>query len=631
MNHPPLPRQSARRGSLLSAFSLQGSGRLLRRTFLVAMLLVSSGLLTSGAIELIFRYRESVVSIQTLQQEMAQSAAFKIQQYVDNLTHTLRTVSQTEALVTNGITDQYRFQLLKLLRVSFAITTASALDDTGREALKVSRLKLIDQEELADHAADEAFVQAWAGASFFGPVYFVRQSEPYMRIAVPMEPSTGEVIGVLMAEVNLKYIWDVISNIRVGQTGYAYVVSPQGDLIAHPDISLALQKQNLKHLGHVQAALAGTAGPVQHQNLQGEDVFTTVATIPDLGWTVVVERLRKEAYGPLYASLIRLALLLLLGLGMAGLASVMINRRVVRPMEKLRLGAEKLGAGDLHHRIHLQTGDELQVLADAFNRMAEQLQASHTELELKVEARTQELARSVADLEIVSQHKSRFLAHMSHEVRTPLHAIVNYTQSILDNIYGEIPKKVRESLGRVHDRANHLFKLITDVLDVSRIEAGRYELSIAEYSLLSIVNTVVVAVENLAAAKQLTVRVTAASDLPIGLGDESRLTQVLMNLVSNAITYTESGEIGIEVSVSEGFFTMRVTDTGPGIAPEDQQRIFEAFEQAHVSPERVRSGAGLGLAISKTIIELHGGCIRVNSSLGKGSTFWCAFPVRIKS
>lgn len=386
MNHPTPPRQLARRGPLFSAFTPQGSGRLLRRTFLIAMLLVSSGLLTSGAIELIFRYRESVVSIQTLQQEMAQSAAFKIQQYVDNLTHTLRTVSQTEALVIHGITDQYRFQLLKLLRVSLAITTASALDHTGREALKVSRLKMIDHEELTDHAADEAFIQTQAGDSFFGPVYFVRQSEPYMRIAVPIEPSAGEVIGALMAEVNLKYIWDVISNIRVGRTGYAYIVSPRGDLIAHPDISLALQKQNLNHLGHVQAALTGTTGPVQYQNLQGEDVFTTVATIPDLGWTVVVERLTKEAYGPLYASLLRLALLLLLGLGMAGLASVMINRRVVRPMEELRLGAEKLGAGELHHRIYLQTGDELQVLADAFNHMAEQLQASHTELELKVEA-----------------------------------------------------------------------------------------------------------------------------------------------------------------------------------------------------------------------------------------------------
>ena len=482
-----------------------------------------------------------------------------------------------------------------------------------------------------DRAADAGFTQALAGESFFGPVYFVRQSEPHMRIAAPIEPSAGEVIGVLSAEVSLKYIWDVIANIRVGQTGYAYVVSPQGDLIAHPDISLALRKQNLNHLDHVRAILAGAAAPAQHQNLQGEDVFATAATIPDLAWTVVVERLTKEAYAPLYTSLIRLALLLLLGLGMAGLASVMINRRVVRPIETLRLGADKLGAGELHHRLCLQTGDELQVLADAFNRMAEQLEVSRAELEYKVEARTRELARSVADLEIVSQHKSRFLAHMSHEMRTPLHAIVGYTQSILDHIYGDIPQEVREPLDRVQRSSNHLLKLITDILDISRIEAGRYELSIAEYSILSIVQTVMIAVENLAAAKHLTVRMTAASDLPIGKGDERRLTQVLLNLVGNAITYTESGEIGIEASASEGLFTIRVTDAGPGIAPEDQQRIFKTFEQAHASAKRAQSGAGLGLTISKTIIELHGGQMGVASSLGQGSTFWCTFPVRVES
>jgi signal transduction histidine kinase len=219
---------------------------------------------------------------------------------------------------------------------------------------------------------------------------------------------------------------------------------------------------------------------------------------------------------------------------------------------------------------------------------------------------------------------------MSHELRTPLHAIVGYTQSILDHIYGDIPEKVRESLGRVQQSSKHLLALISAVLDISRIEAGRFELSIAQYSLLSIVNTAVIAVENLAAAKQLTVRVTAASDLPIGQGDERGLTQVLLNLVGNAISYTERGEIDIEVSVSEGLFTMTVTDTGPGIAPENQQRIFEAFEQAHASPERVQSGTGLGLTICKTIIEMHGGRIGVKSSLGKGSTFWCTFPLRIK-
>jgi len=623
------PHRAVQGLSLRSFFAIPDHSRFLRHTFLIAFLLVSGGLIISGAIEFTFRYQESVTSIRVLQQKMAQDAAFKIQQYVETITHMLRAISQTSEIVTEGITDTYQFQLHRLLRVSPAITAVTVLDTTGHEKLKVSRVNLVDSDDLLDRATDSAFLQAMTGATFFGPVYFVRQSEPYMHIAVPIDLFAGKVIGVLIAKVNLKYIWDVISSIKVGEMGYAYVVSPEGDLIAHPDISLALQKQNLKHLGQVEDALSGVPSPATQQNMQGEDVFATYTTIPALGWVVFVERLTSEAYGPLYASLGRLVLLLLLGLGMAGLASWLIVRRVLRPVEKLRRGAETLGAGALDYRIDVHTGDEFQVLADTFNRMAEQLQASYTNLEQQVEARTQQLARSVVDLKIASQHKSRFLAHMSHELRTPLNAIMGYTELTLENTYGEIPARVREKLEWVQHSATHLLGLISAVLDISRIEAGRFELSIAQYSMLSIVETVVIALENQAEQKQLKLTVTTASDLPIGLGDERCLTQVLLNLVGNAITYTEAGEVGLEVEVSEENFIVRVTDTGPGIAPEDQQRIFESFEQAHASPTRVRSGTGLGLTICKTIIELHGGCIGVESSLGEGSTFWCTFPVQI--
>ena len=356
------------------------------------------------------------MSIRALQQEMAKGAAFKIQQYIDTITQTLRTAVQTSDIVTEGITDSYRFQLHRLLRVLPALTAVKAVDATGRAQFSVSRVALVTQDQLPNYATDDAFLQAMAGAAFFGQVYFVRQSEPYMRIAVPIELFAGRVIGALIAEVNLKYIWEVIARMQVGKTGYAYVVSSQGDLIAHPDISLALQKQNLNHLSQVQNASKGVPSRDTQQNLRGEDVFTTYTSIPTLGWIVFVERLRNEAYGSLHASLIRLSLLLLLGLAMAGLASRLIRRRFLRPIETLRIGAEALGCGALHHRIHLHTGDELDGLAMTFNRMAEQLQMSHTHLEQQVEARTRELAHSVAKLEIANQHKSQFLAHMSHEL-----------------------------------------------------------------------------------------------------------------------------------------------------------------------------------------------------------------------
>jgi hypothetical protein len=298
---------------------------------------VSGGLLTSGAVELFFRYRESVEGIWALQREMAQEAAFKIQQFVQDIEKTMRASTQTPDIVTAGLTEAYRFQLIKLLKVTPAITTATVLDANGHELLRESRVELTQSEEPRDHSSDEAFVQAHNGMPFFSAVYFVRQSEPYMRIAVPIEPFAGEVIGVLIAEVNLKYIWEVISQIKVGQTGYAYVVSREGDLIAHPDISLVLQKQNLKNLGQIQAALARAAGPFAAQpNLAGQKVFPAYATIPDLGWVVLVERPTAEAYAPLYASMFRTSVLLLVGLGMATLASLVISRRVVHPVEVLR-------------------------------------------------------------------------------------------------------------------------------------------------------------------------------------------------------------------------------------------------------------------------------------------------------
>jgi signal transduction histidine kinase len=219
---------------------------------------------------------------------------------------------------------------------------------------------------------------------------------------------------------------------------------------------------------------------------------------------------------------------------------------------------------------------------------------------------------------------------MSHELRTPLNTIMGYTELTLNHHYGAIPEKARDRLERVQHSSAHLLELINAVLDISRIEAGRFELSIAQYSMLSLVENVVIALENQAEAKQLKLTAELAADLPIGQGDERRLTQVFFNLVGNAITYTETGNICIEVTVSEEYFTVTVTDTGPGIAPADQQRIFESFEQAHASENHVQSGTGLGLAICKSIIEMHGGRIGVRSHLGEGSAFWCTYPVWIE-
>jgi signal transduction histidine kinase len=230
-------------------------------------------------------------------------------------------------------------------------------------------------------------------------------------------------------------------------------------------------------------------------------------------------------------------------------------------------------------------------------------------------------------LEEASRHKSQFLANMSHELRTPLNAILGYTELILDSIYGEMPEKARVVLERVQRNGRHLLGLINDVLDLSKIEAGQLTLALSPYSLKSVVQSVVGAVEPLANEKRIGLKVDVAPDLPQGMGDERRLTQVLLNLVGNAIKFTDQGEVCIKGSAANGSFNLSVRDTGPGISTSDQAKLFHEFQQADNPITRQKGGTGLGLAISKRIIEMHGGNIWVESHLGQGSTFSFTLPI----
>ena len=241
-----------------------------------------------------------------------------------------------------------------------------------------------------------------------------------------------------------------------------------------------------------------------------------------------------------------------------------------------------------------------------------------------------EIEEKGRQLEVASQHKSQFLANMSHELRTPLNAILGYTELILDEIFGEVPEPIRDGLERVRNSGQHLLGLINDVLDLSKIEAGQLILSLADYAMEEVMQTVATGVESLAAEKKLALRVIVPPDLPPGRGDERRIAQVLLNLVGNAIKFTEAGEVRVEVTVADGSFVVSVADTGPGISEADQARIFEEFQQADSSSTRKKGGTGLGLAIAKRIVEMHGGRIWVESALGRGSTFRFALPVRVE-
>jgi signal transduction histidine kinase len=880
---------------------------------------------------------------------------------------------------TASALEQRRFDALRLLRQVPAITELAQLDASGKEQLRVSRLAMDAVGVGTDFSKDPKFTEAVAKKIYYGPVYFRRESEPYMTLAMA---GARRDAGVSVAEVNLKFIWDVVSQIKVGKKGQAFVIDARGRLIAHPDISLVLRNTDLSRLPYVAAARSTDAAPAKEgveivQDVQGREVLTAHAPILPLRWLMFVELPIDEAYAPLYESIKRSSLLLLGGLTLAFLAGLFLARKMIVPIQQLREGAAAIGAGNLEQRISIKTGDELERLADQFNDMAGRLEESYADLEKKVDdrthelseslaqqtatsevlqvissspgdlepvfdamlknavriceakfgqmflfegsrvrlmahlgvpaalsefdkdrgvfdpapgspleaiihtkhvvqiadiseakpdhptvrfggartlmavpllkdeelvgaiviyrqevrsfsdkqielvqnfaaqaviaienvrllnelrARTDDLARSVGELQalgdvsqavnstldleqvlttivgravqlsrteagaiyvfdeerqefklratygmsdemivaitdrrigtgdshigpaatqrkpiqvadiekepstpvneinlregfravlivpllrpdhivgalvvrrkspgefpqatidlletfadqsvvaiqnarlfseieekgkqlaIASQHKSQFLANMSHELRTPLNAILGYTELILDGIYGEAPEKAQAVLKRVESNGRHLLGLINDVLDLSKIEAGQLTLTLTEYSMKDVLYNVFSAVEPLANDKKLGFKVEAQPDMPKGHGDERRLTQVVLNLVGNAIKFSDTGAVIIKATSTNGSFTVAVKDNGPGISVADQGKIFEEFQQADNSATKKKGGTGLGLSISRRIVEMHGGKLWVESEIGKGSVFQFTLPVQV--
>jgi signal transduction histidine kinase len=239
-----------------------------------------------------------------------------------------------------------------------------------------------------------------------------------------------------------------------------------------------------------------------------------------------------------------------------------------------------------------------------------------------------EIAQKSRELEIASQHKSQFVANMSHELRTPLAAILGFAELMQEGFYEPLGQKSLDALTRIRSNGKHLLGLINTVLDIAKIESGQFNLNLSEYALDGVVETVRAATEALAETKKLTLKTEVTESLPIGLGDEQRLTQVLLNLVGNAIKFTDAGEVRVSVTTVNSHFAVSVLDTGPGIPEEHQARIFEQFHQVDSSNTKAKGGTGLGLAIAKQIVEMHGGRIWVESTPGKGSNFQMELPIR---
>jgi signal transduction histidine kinase len=780
-------------------------GRLFRKYVVVFLFLVGGILLLSSAVDLYFSYQETKAALIRIEREQAVGAAARIEQFVQDIERQLRWTTQAAFDDPAAAREQREIDYVRLLRNVPAIGEIIHLDASGKEQLRVARLGLDAVGTQADHSQNRAFLAARSGVTYFGPVYFRNESAPYMTIAVP----AGEYgVEVTAAEVTLKAIWDVVSRIRIGKAGYAYVVDVFGQLVAHPDISLVLQKRDLSALPQIRAARAvrpsgGEAGiGMVAAGLQGGQFLTAYAPIATLGWLVFVEQPLAEAFAPLQASIVRSVILFALGLLLSILASVFLARRMVAPIRALQEGAARIGAGDLGHRIQVRTGDELETLGQQFNRTAEQLQESYAGLEQKVEARTRELRKALEEvralgevgravsstldletvlttivsranqlsgsdagamfeydeaaeefllraaqnleeeavaalrqtrlrkgegavgrvavtrapvqipdildtayrspfrdvlvqsghrallavpllreahilgglvvnrkapgefpadvidllatfatqsalaiqnarlfreiedkgrqLEIASRHKSQFLTNMSHELRTPLNAIIGVTEMLLEDARAFGQEDQIEPHERILRAGKHLLALINDILDLSKIEAGKMELHLESFAIAPLVEDVVTTIRPLAEKNGNRVVVECPVDPGAMRADATRVRQALLNLASNASKFTERGLVTVTVGRRRGdgrdWITFAVSDTGIGMTAEQMARLFEEFTQADASTTRKYGGTGLGLAISRRFCRMMGGDITVESAPGRGSTFTIHLP-----
>jgi signal transduction histidine kinase len=748
-------------------------------------------LVVNGGLETWFVYRETTQLLAKNLSEKADATARRIEEFVSEIERQISWATRASATTI----EQRRADYALLLQQVPAIDRVVQLDAAGREELRLTRAGVVVGSG-ADYSGNPRFTQAKNQSVWLSPVYF---DGPDPALSIAMRHS-GRNAGSLVAEVNLKFLSNFIDAEQIGKDTEAYVVEASGRLLAHSQSTRRLGA-DFSYLPQVAATLKAAAQPGDFGNdPDARAVLSGAATVPRMAWFVLYEQPLSTALQPVYSLLLRTGGLLALGVVLAVLIGVLMSRHMVVPIRALQVGAQQLEASDFGHRIHVRTADEIEDLADHFNRMADQLQNSYSRLEQKVAERTRDLEQSVSELKaleeigravassldlkavlativaraveltradagaiysydaaddvlelaeayeldpslqqairatrlkledsllgvaarqrepisipdlanapnyplrditlaagfhsllavpllsqhevlgalvlqrraagdfpasavglmrtfahqsvlamknarlfreveqkgrqlaVANEHKARFFANMSHELRTPLNGMLGFSELLVDGIYGPMPPPALEVLGRVQKDGRHLLGLINDVLDISKIDADQLRLSLDDYSMQSIVESVVASTEPLAQAKGIEVKASVPADLPIGHGDERRLTQVLLNIVGNAIKFTDTGCVEIRVNAIRGHFAIAVQDTGPGIPPEEQARIFEEFQQVDNSITRQKGGTGLGLSIARRLVDVHGGYIDVQSAVGIGSTFNIVVPVRV--
>ena len=531
--------------------------------------------------------------------------------------------------------DVRREEFARLLRLAPAVESIQWRDASGRDVLRVSRREadFIDRSRPillpAPPPASAAAAHRAPAEPQYSGVMLSGGSDRVIDITTPdSDPSLG---GSTVVRIGLRALAREMRLTLAPPGAEVYAVDSDGYIALHRDPSVLLSRVRAPVDLAPALPLAGPTGPRDAAvtsitfgpGLMLPEVVQAQLQLPELGWRVVVERPRSEVMAPVWATVRRAAAFLALGIGLSVLGGALLAGRLSLPIRQLHAAVVRVGAGRLDTQIAIHTHDELEELASQFNRMAESLRASYTDLEDKVAARTLDLQRA-------NRHKSEFLASMSHELRTPLNAILGFADVLREGMAGPLSPAQHEFIGDIHASGVHLLALINDVLDLSKIEAGQLQLEATDFSVPETVESAITLVRQRASQRQLQLQVDFAPGLGLWRADVRRFKQVLLNLLSNALKFTPPGgrvqvRAGLDADAAEGLW-VSVEDTGIGIAEADHEAVFQEFRQVGGTAVSQSEGTGLGLALARRLVEQHGGRITLRSALGEGACFRFNIP-----
>lgn len=655
-------------------------------------------LLLAGGSQLFFNIQTQQQALSNRQLLIAQDAAKTVSGFIQDKFSVLGTIVGASKLTSTDPEEQSRL-LEGLLGLQPAFRHLVLLDTDNREITVASRLSKAASDEFMSRLDADLLAQIGQEQNAISPVYFDDvSSEPFVIMAVPVTDALGDFQGTLIAEVNLKFMWDLVDQLKVGETGYAYVVDDQGNLIAFRDTARVLRGENVASISEIGKFVADpsavSAVTSEVQTYTGLTKTTIVGTYVPLGtpqWAVVTELPWQEAYGGIVRGTITSVSIILALAIMAGLGGVLVARRLAVPLVNLTETATRIAGGELDLKATAGGPSEIASLSAAFNSMSDSLQAmidkettsrvvlettvdlylafveqvAHGDLTPRLTLETYDddspakseplyvlginlnvMVNSLAEMtkrnaqllaetqrakeaaEEANRVKSQFLSSMSHELRTPLNAILNFNEMMSLGMVGPVTEQQVDVLNKALDSGRHLLDLINDVLDISKIQSGTLTLFVESgINLQPILENVASTAEVLFKNKPVRFIKDIDSDLPIISGDKRRIRQILLNLLSNAAKFTEEGSVTLTARRRDSEILFSVRDTGPGISEDQMGIIFEPFIQTETGIQHA-GGTGLGLPISKSFVEAHGGKLWLESEPLKGTTFYFTLPIQ---